>query len=357
MAKDDDIDVDHEDIEDGVLLEFDIASYPSDYPLGVLHQMWTDKELEIPDFQRSFVWTVQQSSELIESFLLGLPVPQVFFYISDQHKNLILDGQQRILSLVFFFEGYFGFENMQGRRQVFRLQGLHEKSKYNKKTFNELSEVDQRKLKGTVLRAINIRQLSPEGNNTSAYHIFERLNTGGTPLKPQEIRNCVFAGPFVGELKRLNELEVWRKIIARKALSKNQRDVEMILRIFALSWDHADYEKPMKEFLNRSMKANRKGESNKVKAFSAAFPTACQIVADVLPDRPFHIRGPINLAAMDSIMSVLIENIDSVPADFGDRYQILVSNERYKELVFFSTSDKDRVAERFKISRKILFGK
>lgn len=161
----------------------------------------------------------------------------------------------------------------------------------------------------------------------------------------------------MGELKRLNELDVWRQIIARKALSKNQRDVEMILRIFALAWDQADYEKPMKEFLNRSMKANRKGESNKVKAFSAAFPKACQIIADVLPDRPFHIRGPLNLAAMDSIMSLLVENIGNVPDDLSDRYGALIALDRYKELIFFSTSDKDRVAERFKIAKSILFGK
>ena len=58
---------------------------------------------------------------------------------------------------------------------------------------------------GCVLRAINIRQISPSDRNTSVYHIFERLNTGGTPLKPQEIRNCVFAGEFVVILKELNK--------------------------------------------------------------------------------------------------------------------------------------------------------
>src|SRR5690606_22122035 len=148
-------------------------------------------------FQRNFVWSIKQSSLLIESFLLGLPVPQVFFYIDADNTNLVIDGQQRILSVVFYFEGYFGSENLQGRRQVFRLTGLSKGSPYAGKRFEDLSQTEQRKLKNSVLRAVNIRQLAPANQNTSMYHIFERLNTGGTPLRPQEIRNCVFHGDLV----------------------------------------------------------------------------------------------------------------------------------------------------------------
>src|ERR1035438_2423376 len=117
----------------------------------------------IPEFQREFVWTIKQSSLLIDSFLRGLPVPPVFFYIDEDNKNLVIDGQQRILSVVFFMEGYFGRESTHGKRAVFRLRGIGEKNPYLNKRFVDLVESDQRKLKQTVLRAVNIRQLRPKG--------------------------------------------------------------------------------------------------------------------------------------------------------------------------------------------------
>lgn len=108
MAKnvDDEIEVEGEDEEDelGTHVEFDIATYPSDLTLGVIHEMWKDEDITVPSFQRSFVWNIKQSSLLIESFLLGLPVPQVFFYIDGESKSLVIDGQQRIMSVVYFFE-------------------------------------------------------------------------------------------------------------------------------------------------------------------------------------------------------------------------------------------------------------
>ena len=158
----DDIDLEVEDDEDEetVTVTYDIASYPSDFTLAGIAQMWKDGDISIPDYQREFVWTIRQSSLLIDSFLTGLPVPPVFFYIDDKNKNLVIDGQQRILSVVFFMEGYFGRESTHGKRQVFRLTGLDSKSPYHNKRFSDLDETDQRKLKQAVLRAVNIRQLS-----------------------------------------------------------------------------------------------------------------------------------------------------------------------------------------------------
>ena len=202
---------------------------------------------------------------------MGLPVPPVFFYIDDENKNLVIDGQQRILSTVFFFDGYFGMENLRGKKQVFRLQGLDEKSPYYRKTFSELEEPDQRKLKNSVLRSINIRQLSPSEGSTSAFHIFERLNTGGTPLKAQEIRNVVFRGEIVNVLRDLNADEKWRLILGKTNFDKHQKDVELVLRLFALSNRVDEYEKPMKEFLNQAMKRDRKGSSSRVNRFSELF--------------------------------------------------------------------------------------
>lgn len=352
---DEDLEVEtEEDEDDPSHVAYDIATYPSDLTLSVIHEMRSNNEITIPPFQRNFVWNIKQSSLLIESFLLGLPVPQVFFYIDNENKNLVIDGQQRILSIVFFFEGYFGFENLQGRRQVFRLSGLAKDSPYYNKRYEDLSNVDQRRLRGSILRAVNIKQLTPVGQTTSMYHIFERLNTGGTPLRPQEIRNCVFAGGIVDVLQALNKNPHWRTLIDKKALERHQRDVEMILRIFAMEERGSAYEKPMKEFLNVQMRSHRKGDDAATMSFVEGFTVVTKKVAETLPKKPFHVRGPINLAAMDSILSILIKHRSKIKNDLAGRYQSLLADKDYQTAIYFNTSDAVTVKERLKLAKQYL---
>ena len=128
MSGDDELDLAAEPEEEEEYVQYDIATYPSDYTLSGIQELWNAEDLVIPDFQREFVWTMKQSSLLIESFLMGLPVPSVFFYIDEVNKNFVIDGQQRILSVIFFFEGYFGAETDQGKRQVFRLTGFRKRA-------------------------------------------------------------------------------------------------------------------------------------------------------------------------------------------------------------------------------------
>ena len=357
MASEDELLTDGEIEEDEVYVEYDIASYPSDLTLEVLHNMKNSDEILIPEFQRNFVWNIKQSSLLIESFLLNLPVPQVFFYVNKESKYEVIDGQQRIFSFCYYFEGYFGDESTHGKRKVFRLSGLDERSPYHNKTFTELDEISQRKLRSRVLRAINIRQMSPEGERTSVYHIFERLNTGGTPLKPQEIRNCVFRGGFVGVLRKLNEDENWRKIIGKKILDKYQKDIELILRVFSLYQTWEKYEKPMKEYLNRSMDSNKSGETAKVKQFVKIFPRVTEFIINEFGDKPFNIRGPVNSSALDSIMCILLENEKKLQEVSQKRFNILVNSDDFKELTYVSTSDAVVLKKRFETVKNILIGK
>lgn len=330
------------------LVHYDITSYPSDYTLSVLFKMWNDNDITIPDFQRSFVWSIQQSSLLIESFLIGLPVPPIFLYIDSVNKNLVVDGQQRLLSTVFYLEGFFGPENEKGKRQIFRLTGLNESSPYYNKKFKELTPSDQRKLENSVLRAINIRQLSPDGENTSIYHIFERLNTGGTPLTEQEIRNVVFRGPFLQKLKELNDDSNWRKILGKKLPDKHQKDVELVLRLFALSNYLGQYEKPMKEFLNKIATKNKNATSKNVAEFVSNFPKATKLIALSIGEKAFHIRGPLNTSAMDSVFSVVINNLTKIPRNFETRYRALVIDATFVDYTSLGTTDTKTVKARYK---------
>lgn len=343
--------------EPEAFISYDIASYPSDLTLSVLSEMWKNGDIVIPEFQRNFVWNISQSSLLIESFLLGLPVPQVFFYVDEDNKNLVIDGQQRLLSVVYFLDGYFGSESIHGKKLVFRLSGLDERSPYAKKRFVDLDEGSQRKLKNAVLRAINIRQLNPKEEHTSIYHIFERLNTGGTPLKPQEIRNCVFRGGFASLLREWNADGNWREILGKETFDKHQKDVELLLRVFALSQTWAKYEKPMKEFMNVAMDNNSSGTSQRVKWFAERFTQATKLVVEKLGPKPFHIRGPLNSSALDSVLCTVIENLDKLPADFGERYKKLKADDDFRKATFYGTSDVVVLQTRFKVAHKYLIQK
>jgi uncharacterized protein with ParB-like and HNH nuclease domain len=344
------------DDDEEVSLTYDIASYPSDLTLSVIYEMWNNGDIEIPEFQRNFVWNIRQSSLLIDSFLLGLPVPQVFFHVDDRNKSVVIDGQQRILTVVFFFEGYFGSENLQGRRQVFRLQGLDKENPLAKKRFVDLDESSQRKLKGSVLRAINIRQLHPMGETTSIYHIFERLNTGGTPLRPQEIRNCVFRGDFVRILRELNTDSNWRKILGKNTFDKHQKDVELILRIFSFSSAVKSYEKPMKEFLNKTMRNEQEGASARVQKFNRDFAKACKVIVDKLGEKPFHVRGPLNTSVLDAVFCTIIDNLNRIPKDLPDRFKKLLQDKSFEQATYYSTSDVTVVETRFNKAQTILVG-
>lgn len=354
IAQDADLELDVHNEDNEHFVSFDLNIYPSDYTLKGLADMWNDGDIEVPDFQRNFVWTIKQSSLLIESFLLGLPVPQVFFYVSDDERRLVIDGLQRVSSIVFYLEGYFGVESPQGRRQVFRLTGLDEKSPYAKKRFVDLSDEDQRKLRNTVMRVVNIKQLAPSDDDTSMYYVFERLNTGGTPLRPQEIRNCVFSGDIVKELRELNDLPEWRAVIGRPKAEKHQRDVEIILRIFAFFYSGNKYEKPMKSFLNEAMAENRTAKTTSFKNFKSAFGILTKELLRQVGEKPFHVRGPINLAALDSVYHALLPRANKLPKDLKDKIFNLYNNESYQQSIFYNTSDNVTVENRMKIASKHL---
>ena len=107
------------DDEEAAYVEYDIATYPSDNTIEVLSQMRERGDIVVPNYQRKYVWSIKQASLLVESFLLGLPVPPIFLYVTDDNKYELIDGQQRLLSMMWFLEGYFGEPDKRGKRQTF----------------------------------------------------------------------------------------------------------------------------------------------------------------------------------------------------------------------------------------------
>lgn len=337
------------DTEEQDLLRYEIASYPSDMTLQVYNDKWNSNQIVIPPFQRGYVWDQVQASKLIESFLLGIPVPGVFLYKErGTNKLVIIDGQQRILSAVKFFQGLF-------EERRFRLKKV--RSDWEGKTFEELSEPDQLQIKDSILRATVVQQLDP-ADNSSIYHIFERLNTGGLKLSPMEIRKCVYSGEFFSTLEELNLDHNWREILGRELPDKRLRDVEFILRILALRYHSEEYEKPMKSFLNYFMiEVNRKeGEDldNAIDEIREVFTRACSSISNTLGEKPFHLRGRINLGLMDSVMTMFSFVDETDLPNIQPKYQELLSDQQYIQDVTQNTSDTAVVKNRFRRARSKL---
>ena len=140
---------------------YEIATYPADFTLDGLERQWEREDIVIPKFQRGYVWTQVQASKLIESFLVGLPVPGIFLYTDrSSEKFLVVDGQQRLRTVFFYFEGFFGEERATGSRTVFRLKGLSDDSPYAGKSFAELDEAAQRRLKNSGSPDVSVGRVS-----------------------------------------------------------------------------------------------------------------------------------------------------------------------------------------------------
>ncbi|WP_336993837.1 DUF262 domain-containing protein [Lelliottia amnigena] len=340
-----------EDVEDEQDISvYQISSYPADITLKGYLDKWEAKQMTIPEFQRNYVWDQVKASKLIESFLLGLPVPGVFLYKNrGSNKLSVIDGQQRIISAIRFFKNEFN-------EKIFRLKNVH--PKWNGKTYEELDENDRYLLDDTVLRATVVQQLDPY-DDSSIYHIFERLNTGGMNLNPMEIRRCVYFGEFLALLDSLNDNYDWRKLIGKEVPDNRLRDIELLLRVVTLSIYWHQYEKPMKKFLNKLLvEFNRmppEEQSNFLEEISRRFIKTCSLISRQLDDKPFHLRGRINFAALDSVFSTLMI-ADGECENLRAKFESLVTDEAYLQAVSMSTSDEKVVKQRFEIAHSILLG-
>lgn len=336
-------------------VEFNIVVTSSDWTLELLASKFQSGDIIIPDYQRKFVWDIRRASTLIESFAIGLPVPQVFFYENEEGQLEVIDGQQRITAVTYFFEGYFGKADAAGNRKVFSLKGLEQRKDLEGKTFEQLDERTKRKIKNASLRGVTVKQLTPEQEQPeSVYHIFERLNTGGQPLNAQEIRNAVYRGPILENLNRLNMDPNWRTIYGKSTPDPKQRDIELILRLFAFFENIKSYAPPMKDFLSRQMAANREFHSERARKFNASFLRATQTVVDSI-QRPFRPRGLLNAATLEAVLVSLMEQNAEVEFNKAS-YDVLLKDDDFLEKISSNTSSLDNVKSRKEIATKVLFG-
>lgn len=154
-----------------------------------------DEDIEAAGFQRAFVWRRPQMDKFIESILLGYPIPGVFLVKQTDNRYLVLDGQQRLMTLKHFSDGLYEGREFTLKNVADEFKGL---------TYKSLSEDLRRQFDNTFIQAIIVTSDSSSESLESVYRIFERLNSGGTQLTPHEIRVALYAGPFIDYIEHLN---------------------------------------------------------------------------------------------------------------------------------------------------------
>jgi hypothetical protein len=297
------------------------------------------------EFQRKGnLWNPVTQSRLIESLLLKFPLPVFYFDASEDENWLVVDGLQRLWSLKNFVID-----------KKLTLQGLEILKSYNGQTFDSLNLTMQRRINETQVTTYLIQPGSPK---KVKYYVFRRINTGGLTLNAQEIRHALNQEQAAEFLKKIAEGE-FRNLF--KVPDKRMQDRELILRGLTFIFrNYKDYEKPLADFLDRSMEGIEKMSSDELSELESKFYTGIRR-SRLLFSKNVYSRSVVkgynyrlNAALFEVWTSCLAKlsmekfaKIVSRRAAFLDEYRVLIENKDFEKAVVSSTSGRSAVMTRF----------
>lgn len=331
---------------------------PSFDPMG-------DAGSDYEGFQRRFVWPKKQMDRFVESLLLGYPVPGIFLVELRSRRYLVLDGQQRLRTLRAFYDGRYGPE---GREKVFRLQYVG--NNFLGKTIESLSPSDRRLLDNTFLQATIVVPRT-ESDKSSVYRLFERINSSGIKLQPQEIRVALYSGPIMHFLRDLNQSPGWRAMFG--PAHSRLKDHELILRYLALTevaetlrrndWSREraqasgafTYKPPMSTFLNAYLDERQSMSPSNMDTVRGEFERVTQMLNAGPGRSALRLSGTqVNAAFTDSVLvGATIAMRDGralTPEMCTAIVENLQQNEDYRTAVSESTSHFDSVLVRLRMA-------
>lgn len=330
--------------------KYSITSYGADYPVDGLVKRIASGDIQVPKFQRSFVWTYNQACRFIESLLLGLPVPGIFLSKEPgSNKLLVLDGQQRLRTLQSFYNGVFEDE------RIFKLKSVQ--SQFEGATYKTLKEEDRRRLDDSILHATIVKQDEPSNDESSIYLIFERLNTGAVKLTSQEIRGGIYHGEFTNHLRTLNSNPAWREIYG--PINPQMKDLELILRFLALFYRGDEYKGPMQEFLNSYTVFNRNLNLQSKEELTKTFSSTIELALKALGPTAFRLtkagnkserKGRLLTPVFDAVMVGLAQRLKLGKVQDANEittaYKLLLKNEKFIAATEKATTFGDNVKSR-----------
>jgi uncharacterized protein DUF262 len=359
------------EVEDSVSSEidepsrFEVSSYGWDSDVEGLVKRLNRGDIKLPGFQRGFVWSLLEQSRFIESLILGLPVPNIFLAQDRNSKTLnIVDGQQRLKTLQRYLAGDFPISNSKKIHEDLRgCYYNHEVAKTSKSKV--LDDADERTLSDSILHSIVIRpdpsSDSPDYGyeyNNAVIQIFRRLNTSGKALQPQEVRSCIFYGPFDDLLHDLNNGQAWRSLFGPE--HGRYKDVETILRFFALHESFEGYKAPMPSFLDKYMERNRNIESARILEMRERFETITSLLLRASGESLFKTGSTLLLSKFDAVTVGLAKAIDSgvtfEDAEINSKIAQLLADKEYKDSTAEFINDTGNVLKRVNAAIRIFEG-
>lgn len=322
-----------EDEDELQIDEYDITATPNDFNVSTLFNFVESGAVRIPGFQRNFVWDQVRASKLIESLVLGIPVPQLFLYEQARNRFLVIDGQQRLMSIYYFVKRKFPRKEKRVElRAIFDKEGkipdsvLHDDNFFEdfKLKLSEKLPNQKNKFQGLnystlgdyktqfdlrPIRNVIVKQTSPADDDSSIYEVFNRLNTGGINLRPQEIRTSMYHSEFYDMLYRVNADERWRQLIQSKEPDLHMKDIEILLRGFAMLISGDSYAPSMVRFLNQFSKMceGHKSEQNTyLQELFLSFISACDEISQDAFVNPKNNR--FNIALFEAVFMATCEH-------------------------------------------------
>ena len=316
-----------------------------DLPLTTIKEMFEDHDIiSQPDFQREFKDDIKIGSKLIESMIIGIPIPPVYLCSESNGTFSVIDGQQRMTLFVNFMQNKYA------------LKGLEELVDLNGKKYGDLDKIYQKVLKQGTLNCIILEN----ENSDLKYEIFARLNQGATKLTPQELRNCLYRGTFNNMIEDIAENNKYLEKLFVTA-NRGKKYQEYILRFFALR-NYVEYKSALKTEMNRYMEKHQNDDEKSIIEAKKLFNTKIEIVKQVFGDDIFcaydrtkgefikKFSGPV----YDSIMvacslfdnHTLIKNADAIRSAV---IEIKKNNLEYYDYTYGGTGSKDKVVGRINL--------
>lgn len=264
-----------EDIDVG-----DLVVYSRDWTVQtILHQIEEGNIDLNPDFQRRNVWDNEKRSKLIESLLVGYPVPEVVLaeVIGEKKKYMVIDGKQRLLAINGFINPDFDSWDSNTKLKKLTIKKTIEGCK-----FSDFSKEDERYLLNADLRCTI---LSGYKDYSVLYDIFYRLNTGSSPLSMQELRNSIYKGEFSNYITRYTDNDLYlHRIMKLKSSDKRYRDVEILLKYLSLTINDDKYTGSLRSYLDAfTNKINNEWAQKKDNIIQAMdlFNDACGLLIEI----------------------------------------------------------------------------
>lgn len=253
-----------------------------------------------PQYQRKFRWDEEAESKLIESLMLGLPVPNLFFATNADGTWEVVDGLQRLSTLIHFCMDAPEQLDEIGKQEPLRLVGLKKLEGFNGVIFGDLPSPIRLSF---TKRGLGITALTDKSDPQARFDTFERLNSGAVALSAQEVRACIYDGPLNWVIQELADLPNFRNLVKLQRRDQdNATHEELVLKFFAYLTARARFSGSVKDFLNQYMEDHRNGlEEGQTRDL---FVRVVDELAAIL-DGPF-LRSNTNVTPQNELEAVLV---------------------------------------------------